>query len=387
MSDIRKRTGKKGPTYQVRFVDSSSATGYSYKTFTTAKAARSFLEEPIKKSVGANGEAVSEAISLWLKICETEGRDGRPPVSDATLRYYQYIGGIIKTYPWEKGIRRLTKPDIVAFRSWLIAEHGRYLAAKTLTYFHGMLAEMATRGYVASNVASGVSVRQETRYTEPVVIPTQSEIKALLKAADDLANSKNLRIAKTWERYRPMLYLAVDSGMRPQEYVALAGRNIFATGVQVERAIDRSGKLSVTKTPAARRFIELSPETLEMLTYYRDNIAVKNDDDLVFPTNSGHWQSLDSWRKRCFVEACKKAGLMDIQDIEGIEANKPRYSPYALRHYFASVLIADGTDIAKIKTLMGHTNISTTFDIYAHLIRQSEDQKSQRTGMISRLKN
>ena len=78
---------------------------------------------------------------------------------------------------------------------------------------------------------------------------------------------------------------------------------------------------------------------------------------------------------------------MDIEMQDGKEVMKPRYSPYALRHYFASVLIADGTDIAKIKTLMGHTDISTTFDVYAHLIRQAEDRKSKRPGMISRLKS
>ncbi len=155
-----------------------------------------------------------------------------------------------------------------------------------------------------------------------------------------------------------MLYLAVDSGMRPQEYVAVAGRNFSSDGVHVERAIDRSGQLSVTKTPAARRFIELSPETLDMVTHYRDNIATENDYDLVFPTSSGSWQSLDNWRKRCFIAALEKAGLMDFTTVDGEKISSPRYSPYALRHYFASVLIADGVDIARIKTLMGHTDTS-----------------------------
>lgn len=50
MSDIRKRTGKKGPTYQVRFADPTSTTGYSYKTFATAKEARDFREETAKKN-------------------------------------------------------------------------------------------------------------------------------------------------------------------------------------------------------------------------------------------------------------------------------------------------------------------------------------------------
>ncbi|MFK4445201.1 integrase [Caballeronia udeis] len=387
MSDIRKRVGKKGSTYQVRYADPTSKTGYSYKTFSTAKEARAFREDGSKRGVGKSDWTITDAIDAWLKICQNEGRDGRPPVSDATYRYYSYIADIMKLYAWQKGLRELTKPDVVAFRSWLITERGRYLAAKTLTYFHAVLAEMASRGLVASNVASGVSVRQETRYSEPVEIPTHNEIKALLTAADELANSKNLQIANAWARYRPMLYLAVDSGMRPQEYIAIAGRNLLKSGIQVERAIDRSGELSVTKTPAARRFIELSPETLDMVVHYRDHLAPTNEHDLVFPTSSGHWQSLDNWRKRCFVAACEKAGLMDAENIDGESVMKPRYTPYALRHYFASVLIAEGTDIAKIKTLMGHTDISTTFDVYAHLIRQAEDGKSQRTGMISRLKN
>lgn len=386
MSDIRKRTGPTGTTYQVRFQNPDSITGYSYRSFVTAKEARAFLESPKEVTVRSGGMSVETAVDTWLNVCEKEGRDGRPPVSTATHRYYTYIASIMKAYPWKKGIRSLKKPDIVEFRSWLIIEHGRYLAAKTLTYFHAVLAEMGSRGELEVNVASGVTVQQDTRYKEPVVIPTTEEIQALLGAADALANSKNLQTAKAWKRYRPMLYLAVDSGMRPQEYVAIAGRSIHKSGVQVERAIDRSGKLSVTKTPAARRFIELSPETLDMLTHYRDKIAKANSYDLVFPTSNGTWQSLDNWRKRGFKEASEKAGLVEVKVVDGRDVISPIYTPYALRHYFASVLIAEGTDIAKIKTLMGHTDISTTFDVYAHLIRRAENEKSKRSGMIERLR-
>lgn len=119
-----------------------------------------------------------------------------------------------------------------------------------------------------------------------------------------------------------------------------------------------------------------------MVVHYRDHVAIANKSNLVFPTSTGHWQSLDSWRKRCFIEACEKAGLMDVTEIKGEGDFKPRYASYALRHYFASVLIAEGTDIAKIKTLMGYTDISTKFDVYAHLIQSVEDNKSRRRGMI-----
>lgn len=208
----------------------------------------------------------------------------------------------------------------------------------------------------------------------------------MLQAADDLASSTSLRVAKTWKRYRPMLYLAIDAGMRPQEYVAVAASSFVDGGVNIERAIDSSGDLTVPKTLAARRFIELSDVTLEMVREYVAGLDQPNPHDLAFPTASGHRQSQDNWRKRCFDEVCRKAGLVEVTIEDGKEIVRSRYAPYALRHYFASVLIAQGTDLAKVKTLMGHTDISTTFDVYAHLIRRAEDKKSRRQGMISTMK-
>ena len=389
MSDIRKRTGAKGTTYQVRYAAPGTKTGYAYKTFETAKEARAFRENAAARAIAhaqGGSRSVSDAVELWLQVCEKEGRDGRTPVSPSTHKQYRYLADIIEAYPWTRDVAALTKPDIISFRSWLIAEHGRYLAGKTLRTLHGVLGEMATRGLVPINVCTGVSVRKETRYDEPIEVPTHEDVRALLKAADELANSKNRQTARAWERYRPMLYLAIDSGMRPQEYVAVAGSNLRDGGIYVDRAIDRGGMLSVTKTPAGRRFIELSPDTFEMVTYYRDHRAMENKFDLIFPTSGGRWQSLDNWRKRGFGEACEQAGLMDIETVDGEEIRTPRYTPYALRHYFASVLIASGTDIAKIKTLMGHTDITTTYSVYAHLIRETEQSRSRRSGLITTIR-
>ncbi|MNE57774.1 hypothetical protein D3C80_1527610 [compost metagenome] len=51
------------------------------------------------------------------------------------------------------------------------------------------------------------------------------------------------------------------------------------------------------------------------------------------------------------------------------------------------MLIAEKTDIAKIKTFMGHTDISTTYDVYGHLIERSADEEGRPSGMIARMKN
>src|SRR5690242_11331236 len=231
MSDIRKRVGAKGTTYQVRYPNKSMKSGYGYATFDTLKEAREFVESGKTRATKENRNSpvrtVPDAIEKWLEICEKEGTDGNDPVTAFTLSNYKYFAKFMKAYPWDKSIPELEPPDIVKFRSWLLTDSpSRYIARKTLTYFHTVLNEMALRGYVASNVAAGISISAASRYEQPVTPPTMEEFRALLTAADRLANSKNRQIAQAWERYRPMLYLAGDTGMRPGEYLALPRFNL-----------------------------------------------------------------------------------------------------------------------------------------------------------------
>jgi integrase len=391
MSNIRKRTGKNGTTYQVRYAQPGAKSGYAYKHCNTLKEARAFLESGAiqrrAQVVHEGPRTVEAAAELWLRICEKEGLNGREPVTAYTSENYRYRAEFIKAYPWNKALQDLTTPDIVAFRSWLLGgEISRVVASKVLSSFHSVMKEMTIRGCISHNCAIGVSIHTESRYQKAVAIPTQREIVALLTAADDLARSKNLTVAGAWERYRPMLYLAVDSGMRPQEYIALGRSAIHTTGVQVERAIDGSGRsISVTKTAAGRRFIDLSRETLDMVEHYADHHAVTNRYDLVFPSASGRWQSRRNWQRRGFEIACEKAGLMEEVEIDGKKVCQVKFRPYDLRHFFASMLIERKVNLKKIQTLMGHANIETTLNVYGHLLEEAEAGPKEAVGLLGRL--
>jgi integrase len=398
MSDIRRRKGKKGTTYQVRYPSKSSVKGYAYKAFETLKEARAFLESgsarqgarPSKSDV----HTVAQATDLWLKACKKEGINGREPVTDYTLKNYEYRAEFIKAFDWTKDTIDVAAPDIVAFRSWLLGgDISRDLAGKVLSSLHSVMKEMVIRGHLLHNPVTGISIRAESRYQEPVVIPTRQDVVKLLQAADRLANSKNKLTARTWLRYRPMLYLAVDSGMRPQEYLAISRSALRDKGVYVDRAIEGGGtEISVTKTPAGRRFIELSPETLAMIRHYAENHAIRNDHDLVFPTDTGQWQSRRNWQRRGFNVACEAAGLTNpvVVDgkavfVDGKPVHEVKYRPYDLRHFFASMLIEKRTNLKKIQTLMGHTNIETTLNVYGHLLEENERKEDVPIGLLGGL--
>lgn len=388
MADIRKREYKSGTKYQVRYPSRAVKSGYAYKTFDTLKEARAFLESgqaTLAANPGRAGvDSIEQALDKWLDICEREGRDGRDPVTAFTLKTYSYRADIINSYPWPKALRELSGPDIVEFRSWLLRNYSRDQAKKALSSFSSAMNEMVARGYLASNPAVGISVRASSRYDQATKIPALEDIQALLAAADRLASSSNKHIANTWRRYRPILYLAADSGLRPQEYLALSKANVRDGGVEVERAIECGGyKISVPKTKAGRRFVELSPHVYEMVRHYRDEFAKDNMYDLVFPTKTGKWILPDHWRKRGFYAACREAGLVDEVDVNGEPVQKPRYKPYDLRHFYASMLIDHNVNLKRVQKLMGHEDITTTLNVYGHLIERAEMRDDDKAGMLS----
>jgi integrase len=53
MADIRKRVGKKGITYQVRYPSKAAKSGYAFATFSTLKEARAFREDGRGREMGA----------------------------------------------------------------------------------------------------------------------------------------------------------------------------------------------------------------------------------------------------------------------------------------------------------------------------------------------
>jgi integrase len=391
MADIRKRTGSKGTTYQVRYPSKATKSGYAYATFETRKEALDFRENGSARKAASRRSSeirtVAQGLQKWLDVCEKEGRDGRHPVTLFTLRHYQWRRDHILEYDWSKDLHELTPPDVVEFRGWLLRNFSHVVAHKLLSSFHSMVLELVRRGILPHDVAAGITIRGGSRYDEPVIIPTEAEVSSLLTAADRLANSRNKQTQKTWERYRPMLYLATDSGMRPQEYIILPEFNLTDEGVKVDRALEKGGvKISVTKTPAGRRYIELSPDTVAMVRHYSRThgvAATLNTHQLAFPTKSGRWQSIDNWRSRGFAAACEEAGLMEMTLEAGEECWRPKFTPYSLRHFYASMLIEQRVNLKRIQSLMGHAKIETTLNVYGHLVERKEAEAEKRIGMLA----
>jgi integrase len=187
---------------------------------------------------------------------------------------------------------------------------------------------------------------------------------------------KNNFMEKCWARYRPMIYLAGFSGMRPSEYRGLPWDNISKDRVAITQRADRTGIIGPVKSKAGKRTIFLPPLVTEMIFEWKDRCP-DSDIDLVFPTDSGKPISLTNFRSGAWLPLMKETGFIEIESVNGRESFRPKYTPYALRHYFASKLIEKGKDLKFIQEAMGHSKIEITLNVYGHLLKDREDAKKQ----------
>ena len=61
-----------------------------------------------------------------------------------------------------------------------------------------------------------------------------------------------------------------------------------------------------------------------------------------------------------------------------VAAHLPGVRFHDLRHFFASMLIAQGESAKYVCDQMGHSSIQVTFDIYGHLFPQAKQEASAR---------
>ena len=382
MADIRKRTNADGSVgYQVRFIDKSKKSGFGYKTFLRAKQAQQFktikdLEEGSLSPSLSSDLSVPDAIDSWLDICERVGRDGREPVEPTTLYEYTRRAGVMRRYNWQKPLAQLQPTDVVQFRTWLLENVSRDLARRTLSSFGSALTEMVMQGHLLSNPAIGISVRTSGRYEDDqseIDIPSDEEVRTLLSAVQAMGR-KNDFMEKAWERYRPMIYLPIFTGLRMSEVRGLPWSSVAHGLIKVTQRADAYGEIGVVKSKAARRSIEVAGGITDELIEWKERCPA-NELDLVFPTTAGRPINLHNFRDGAWNPLFKEAGLLVPEDGKaGETVMRPKYTPHCLRHYYASKLIEKGKDLKFIQSRMGHSRIETTLNIYGHLMKNRDEE-------------
>lgn len=165
-----------------------------------------------------------------------------------------------------------------------------------------------------------------------------------------LAEVEAIRAAMPEPRDRAMVSLMAYAGLRPSEVRALRWEDVRDRSIVVRAAMGSDGKEKRTKTGSTRTVPLIAPLADDLTVLRNGQAAVK----LIAEGVEHH-----NWASRVWRPARASAGAESVP-------------PYALRHTFASLLIAEGRNPWQVATLMGHANPQMVITTYGHLFADAE---------------
>ena len=157
------------------------------------------------------------------------------------------------------------------------------------------------------------------------------------------------------------IYISLCTGLRIGEVCALkwSDINVSEGTITVNRTIERIYIIDGTKkhtelvinTPKTQNSCREIPMTKELLAMVKPLKKVVNEDFYVL-TNDEYPTEPRTYRNY-YGKLMEKLGI-------------PKLKYHGLRHSFATRCIEAGCDYKTVSVLLGHSNISTTLDLYVH---------------------
>lgn len=292
-------------------------------------------------------------------------------MKNTTIRVYAAFGHL--------RVDSITRGQIQAFvddmaKNGKNMKTGKPLSRKSIVHHLNLLSDVFNYALrfdmIDSNPCNHIFVPKGEKKEKEIY--TVEKMKQLFKLVNQYAPLK----------YKAFLTLAVYSGFRNGELMGLECKDVDWENNVI--SVRRTSNYTVTdgnytdtpKTKSSIRSLKLPQQLFDVLSELRES-QLKNkenlgtkwiDSDRLFVTEVGkplHRGSPYKWQR----EFTERHG-MRFCDI------------HSLRHFNATVLINAGVDTATVSSALGHSNISTTTNIYFHAIREAQARTGEAIAAV-----
>lgn len=368
------------------------------KTFDTKKEADSYrvtVESEIQQGIHTaynESVTVSEAIDAFIKHCHERHRLG-----DMTLAGVKGYEFKLEKYTLPHfGARRVSTVTADEVQQFIFGLTRKFAAATVhgiYTAIHALLTFSVRKRWVKRNVLRDEPCKLPKK-TKRTAIPTKDDIRALLTAASHLEKGENLL---TFVNRLVVIACGIFGGLRPGETFGLQWEDIDweKNVIHVRHSHTKFDGLKSPKTEAGYRKVPITEPVRRALSqaarywtirkwaegpghgsYHPKaifsrinrswegmliNVDPRELTGFVVLTKVGKPMSATASATTFWHRLMKSAGLYDHV------SKKCLFTPHALRHAAASLLIEAGMDDMNLKQFIGHASIQTTKDIYGHL--------------------
>jgi integrase len=326
---------------------------YGSLRYAQAYLTRRLHERDLSRGLEALQVTVDEFLDHWLKTAV------RPKVPAKT--YGDYAAMLRRYIRPAIGARILASLSPLEIQAAYQVMINRKLSARTVRYAHAVLRaaiRQAIRWQVLlSDPTRGVELPRE-QCREMSVLTTE-QARSFLRTASRSPQACLFAVALT-------------TGMRPSEYLALCWRDIeWDRGtISVVRTLHKNEgqwTFADTKRIRSRRVVKLQTWVLGLLRKLKGGVdeagAACNSvfADLIFTTTRGEPVNEEYLVKKHFKPLLREAGLPNIR-------------LYDLRHTSATLALTVGVAPKVVSEQLGHASAAFTLDTYSHVLPHMQEE-------------
>jgi len=260
---------------------------------------------------------------------------------------------------------------------------GSGLSASTVQKVHVLIGAM-----LDAAVDDGLVLTNQAKRRRTVNAPTGRQVRAQ-RGEIHTWTAQQLSAFLAWDHdvygdaQHPLWHTVSQTGLRRSEVLALRWGDIDMAGrrISVRRAVDTTRRDAV-KSPKTghARVVDIDAETVGILKAWkatRGTIALQlaRADAYVFGDDDGRLRNPDDIGRR-WDHRVKLA-----QQALGADA-LPRLTLHGLRHTHATLMLELGIHPKVVQERLGHSNISTTMNIYSHVTPTMQREAVERLASL-----
>jgi integrase len=320
------------------------------------------------KRKGTDPETCAEAFDAQRKADETRGewidpRLGRTQFGDYApiwMKSRLHKPGTVDTY--ERHLKNHIDPTfglrgLVAIRPTMVQQW-----VKDLQVVKGLApATIETIYVIFASIMRGAIRDGYLRKTPCVDIRLPETSKTVVRL---LTAQQVISLASAMpSRYGVLVLLGAGAGLRQGEAFGLALDRVDSTTgmITIDQqvvVIDRRPVLAPPKTSASLRDVPMPGFLRDAIAAHVQALELQAG-DVLCRTGRGTLLRRDYYNSKVWKPAIAKAELPDDTTF------------HDLRHTFASTALAEGVPISEVSRWLGHRSITTTVDLYGHLVPEA----------------
>ena len=364
-----RRKDKKGKVFRKGESQRSNGT-YNYR-YTDAKGNRQSiyaktLEELRQKEIEIQKDII-DGINNGGKITVFElvkrYMDLRRDLKHNTLRAYSTVINKLEHSSFSKQkIKDVKKSDALRF---FISLHDEGLKRNTIALYHNIL-----RPSFEMAVDDDMIRKNPFKFKLSDILPNDMETRTALTKYQQELYLDFIKNAGNGNYYDDIVIL-LGTGLRVSELYGLTKSDIDFTHkrIYVRRQLCRTAnKPYFTTSPKTKNGVRSIPMSEQVWFAFKHAIASRNQPKIeMIVDGHGGFIFLDKEGKpKVAMHLDNYMKQMQKKFIKQYGKIIPNVTPHVLRHTFCSNLANAGIDAKSLQTIMGHSNISVTYDVYTH---------------------